>query len=248
MLSELTQEELSAGLDRIAADILAETHVERPPVDAFAVAERLGIAVAMDDRQSGRARYVRLARGRSAQPKAAILLRPEPRCERRHWAIAHEIGEHAACRVFRDLQVDPRETAANAREQVANQMASHLLLPTAWFVPDGAACGWDLLALKHRYATASHELIVRRMLECRPRVIISVFDAQRLSWRRSNLGGRVPPPSARGLAWWRKVHDGARPARPHGGGQTVQGWPVHEDGWVREILRTELDDVVDEVS
>ena len=48
---------------------------------------------------------------------------------------------------------------------MANNLAGRLLLPTAWFVADAAAENWDLIALKHRYATASHELIARRMLE-----------------------------------------------------------------------------------
>ena len=107
----------------------------------------------------------------SGPSRATILLRPEPRFERRQWAVAHEIGEHVACRVFALWGVDPRETQANAREHVANNLAGRLLLPTAWFAADAVACGWDLLGLKARYRTASHELIARRMLECRPPVI-----------------------------------------------------------------------------
>ena len=41
--------------------------------------------------------------------RATILLRPEPRHERRHWAVAHEIGEHVAHRVFAGWGADPRE-------------------------------------------------------------------------------------------------------------------------------------------
>ena len=121
MFPELTREELAAGLDCVAAEILAEAGVAGPPVDAL--------------------------------------------------AVAHEIGEHIAYRVFARWGADPVETAANAREQVANWLAGRLLLPTAWFAADGTACGWDLLALKARYNTASHELIARRMLECRPPVM-----------------------------------------------------------------------------
>jgi hypothetical protein len=245
MLPELTREELAAGLDRVAAQILAEVGIDGPPVDAFVVAKGLDIAVASDDRQSGRARYVRLCDRGSRLPRATILLRSEPRNERRHWAIAHEIGEHAAYRVFLELAVDPRETAANSREQVANQMAGRILLPTAWFSADGAACGWDLAALKARYGTASHELIARRMLECRPTVIISIFDQQRLSWRRSNLPGRVPPPSHAEMACWRNVHEHHRPVQTNTGLQVVHGWPVHEEGWWREILRTEVEEIAD---
>ena len=143
---------------------------------------------------------------RSGRQRPAILLRSEPRHERRQWAVAHEIGEHVAYRVF--LRVGRRSArgAAQAREAVANNMAGRLLLPTAWFAVDGAACDWDLLILKARYRTASHELIARRMLECRPPVIISIFDHRRMSLRRSNLPGRVPPPSPAEINCWRDVH------------------------------------------
>jgi hypothetical protein len=83
MLSEFTREELAAGLDRVAEELLAETSVQTPPVDALAMAKRLGIVVAWDDRQSGRARYVRLNDRWSGRTMPTILLRPEPRFERR---------------------------------------------------------------------------------------------------------------------------------------------------------------------
>jgi len=243
MLAELVPEELAAGLDAVASDVLAEAGVEGPPVDALEVAAALGIAVALDDRQRGRARYIRL-RGRGRRrPKATILLRPDPRPERRQWAVAHEIGEHAAHRVFARLGVDPRETGRNAREAVANHLAGRLLLPAEWFTADAMDCGWDLLELKSRYATASHELIARRMLECRPPVIISIFDHRELYFRRSNLPGRVPSPSSVEMQCWRTVHAAHRPERAYDGPRAIQGWPVHEEGWKREILRTEVEEV-----
>jgi len=242
MLPEFTREELAAGLDRVAEEVLAKAGILGPPVDAFAVADTLGIAVALDDRQEGRARFVRLSDRRSGRRRATVLLRSEPRFERQQWALAHEIGEHVAYQVFRRWGVDPRETAPHAREVVANNMAGRLLLPTAWFAADGAACDWDLLALKRRYQTASHELIARRMLECRPPVIISIFDHRRISFRRSNLPGRVPPPSVAEIHCWRSVHRHNRPLRSGEGPGLVQGWPIHEEGWKREILRVEIDE------
>ncbi|NQU22503.1 MAG: ImmA/IrrE family metallo-endopeptidase [Candidatus Nealsonbacteria bacterium] len=242
MLPELAREELSAALDTVVMELLAEATVAGPPVDAFRVARRLGIAVAEDDRQRGRARYVRLAghRGRAAAP--TILLRPEPRRERKHWAVAHEIGEHAALRVFKLLAVDPREALPGARETVANHVAGRLLLPTEWFVADAIACDWNLLELKSRYTSASHELIARRMLECGPSVIVSIYDHGRLYFRRSNLPGRVPPPSSAELQCWQTVHDRNHPEQTYEGLRTIQGWPVHEEDWRREILRTEVEE------
>ena len=101
--------------------------------------------MAVDDRQQGRARYVRLGSHRAARPKATILLRPDPRCERRQWAVAHEIGEHVAHRVFHLLGIDPREAAPDRRERAANHLAGRLLLPadglpTTGWPPIGTCC------------------------------------------------------------------------------------------------------------
>jgi hypothetical protein len=255
MFPEFTREELATGLDAVAMEILTHAGVEAPPINAFQVAHRLGITVALDDRQAGRARYVRLGGRRPAksgrlatcpagqlETRPTILLRPDVREERRQWAVAHEIGEHTAHRVFTVWDADPLESDPAAREEVANQLAGRLLLPTDWFTADGRLLDWDLFAIKSRYATASHELIARRMLECRPLVIISIFDQQSLYFRRSNLPGRAPPPSQVELTCWRAVHDSNHPQTSYSGTHAVQGWPIHENGWKREILRAEVDE------
>jgi len=240
MVPELTHEELADGFDCVIEEVLGESRVQGPPVDAFVVARAMGIMVALDDRQGGRARYVRLSDRRSGCSRATILLRPEPRFERRQWAVAHEIGEHVACRVFDHWGVEPMETAGNAREQVANHLAGRLLMPSGWFNADAVRCEWDLIALKRRYNTASHELIARRMLECRPPVVISIFDHDRVSFRRGNMPGRVPSPLPVELECWSHVRRHCRPWRTRRSPCLVCGWPVHEKGWKREILRMEV--------
>jgi len=242
MLPEFTREELAAGLDGVVEELLAESGIWRPPVDAAEVARRLGIELAWDDRQSGRARFVRLGERYSPRDRPTILLRPDPRPERRHWAIAHEIGEHAAYRVFERWGVDPRETTPGARETVASNLAGRLLLPSRWFSEDAIACGWELFALKSRYATASHELIVRRMLDCRPPVVISIFDNGRATFRRGNLPGRTPPPLRIELECRRRAHLRGRPTSGRADSCSIQCWPIHEEGWKREILRLEVDE------
>ncbi|MEN6449395.1 MAG: ImmA/IrrE family metallo-endopeptidase [Thermoguttaceae bacterium] len=242
MLSEYTAEELSDGLDCVAREVLCEGAIAGPPIDAVQLARRLNIALAWDDQQQGRARYVRLGGHRPASDRPTILLRPDPRQERRHWAVAHEIGEHVAYRVFARWGEDPRTAPPGAREQVANQLAGRLLLPTSWFAADGAACEWDLIELKSRYRTASHELIARRMLECRPAVVISIFDQGRISFRRSNLPGRVPPPLPGEMKCWRTIREECRPQQSRHGPALIQGWPIYEEQWKREILRMELAD------
>jgi Zn-dependent peptidase ImmA (M78 family) len=236
-----TFQQYAAAIDQLAAELLQSAAIRRPPVDAFAVAQALGVTVAIDANQRVRARYVRLQGHRQQSARPTILLRPDPRAERRQWAVAHEIGEHVAHRVFRLLGVDPEEISPRLREQVACQFAGRLLVPDQWLRRDGAVCRWNLLRLKSRYCTASHELIARRMLECSPPVIITVFDHGQVSWRRANLPGRVPGLSPLEARVWRRVHNSNRPAQKSKDHLHVQCWPVHEDGWRREILRTEVD-------
>ncbi len=245
MLAEITREELVAVLESVVMDLLAEGRVEQPPVDAVGLARSLGITVALDDQQQGRARFVRLGGHGRRQPRETILLRPDPRPERRQWAVAHEIGESAAYRVFDALGVDPREASVGAREAVANRLAGLLLLPGQWFSADASRCGWDLFELKRRFATASHELIARRMLEMPPPVIISIFDQGRTSLRKSNVPGRVPPLSTAETECRRIAHDCNRPHAAPDALQLVQAWPIHEDTWKREIIRAEVEEGFD---
>ncbi len=242
MLAEYTCEELAAGLDRVVEGILAEVGISEPPVDALTVAQALGIAVAWDHRQEGRARYVRLSPRRAGLARPTILLKPEPRAERRQWAVAHEIGEHVACHVFAEWGIDPVEAGPNAREKAANNLAGRLLLPSAWFEADGASMHWDLFALKARFATASHELIARRMLECRPQVIITIFDQKRITFRRGNMPGRTPSLTKAELGCWHDVQQCGYSVQRQEETAVVQGWAIYEEGWKREILRMEVDE------
>jgi Zn-dependent peptidase ImmA (M78 family) len=244
MLCEIPALEFAAALDECAAAILWEAEIACPPVDARLVAERLGLVVAADRRLAGRARFARLAEGNSRREAGTIVVGPAERPEREQWAVAHEIGESAAGRVFEQLGVPPEAAPPGARETVANHLASRLLLPQRWFEEDGRATAWDLLALKRRYATASHELIARRMLEMNPLVVMTVCDLGRVTWRRSNAGGAVSqllPPEAR---VWKSVHEGGAPrdAWPDlaSGLAHVRCWPVHEPAWKREIIRSEI--------
>ena len=238
MLAEIVREKLAAAVDRIAAEAVDTAQIEVPPIDAMRVAERLGLAVAWDDRQSGRARRVTLAAaGRLAR---AILLRRDPRAERQQWAVAHEIGEALAEKAFVELGIDPREAPRQAREMVANAIASAILLPREFFPNDGAALGWDLLALKERYCTASHELIARRMLDCSIPVCVSVYDQDRLTWRRSNVSGQRQPSNLE-IDVRRQAHESGEVIMGNGPPK-IQVWPIHEPPWQREIVRTEIEE------
>lgn len=244
MFAQQTTEEMAYALDDVAFDLLAQAEVTQPPVDCLELADRLGMAVATDGRQQSRARFVRLA-SVAGNGMDSIFLRPEPRWERRQWAVAHEIGEWVAHRVFDKLALDPREAPPSLREQVANLLASRLLLPTDWFAADAERAGWDLAILKRRYATASHELVARRMLDFSPPVVVTVFDQGELTWRRSNVPGRPPALTDWEQACLDRVRTTAAPQQSERGFSRVAGWPVHEPTWRREILRTEAHELAD---
>ncbi|MEX2187532.1 MAG: hypothetical protein WD875_12090 [Pirellulales bacterium] len=244
MLSEIPADEFAAALDACAAEVLWEAGIAAPPVDAAVVAERIGLVVARNDALACRGRLVQLADPRGGDAgQGTIVVGPAERPERLQWAVAHEVGESVAYRVFAALG-DPPETAPeNAREQVANHLASGLLLPRGWFANDGPECDWDLLALKHRYSTASHELIARRMLEMPRPIVITLCDLGKVRWRRSNAGGRPPRLLPEEAKTWREAHESGEPSSAvldpaTTGLESVHAWPIHEVDWKREILRS----------
>src|SRR3954468_23051873 len=207
MLSEIPDDEFAAALDACAAEVLWEAGVNGPPVDALAVAEGLQLVVTRDYAMSHRGRFVRLAdHEESSGGVGTIVVGIAERPEREQWAVAHEIGESIAYRVFERLGVAFDEALPTARELVANRLARALLLPRRWFAVDGREHDWDLLELKERYSTASHELIARRMLEMRPAIVITICDQGRVHWGRGNVTWRPPDLLHEEKSAWQTVH------------------------------------------
>lgn len=246
MSLEIPEEQTQAAVEAIAMEVLSEGGVFAPPTDAIALAAELNMTVARDGVSNTRARFVRLADALGSG-RGAILLSEEPRPERRHWAVAHEIGECFAYRVFESLGLSPIDAPPAARETVANRIAGCLMLPREWFLADGVDLDWDLFELKSRYSTASHELLARRMLEMPAPVIITLADQGRCVWRRSNRYFCAPPITHAETDVWRVAHVRGGPAECEtrelpDGIVDVRVWPVHEPQWKREIVRTALID------
>jgi hypothetical protein len=100
---------------------------------------------------------------------------------------------------------------------------------------------YDLLELKKLYRTASHEVIALRLLDLPDSCIITVLDNGAIYKRRSNawqVRRQLEPPEQR---CQRFVHQHGEPHHIHENGWSVHGWPVHQDGWKREILRSVVD-------
>lgn len=182
------------ALDATAEELLWEAGLSEPPVDAFLIAMRLGVLVTEDYELPARAQFVRLAGNARAEPHGSanvsldgtcstptIVLGQEQRFERRQFAVAHELGEFAAERVFDRLGISPRHVPLGSREQIANSLAGRLLLPQRWLAKFGTQYDWELEHLKQTFWTASYELLARRMLDMSPRVVLTVFDLGKTS-------------------------------------------------------------------
>ena len=219
---------------KLVEDLLNETGVMEPPVDAKQVATRLGLEVVLNRSQKERGRLIESA------GMTTIVVRPEPRRERYQWTIAHEIGEYVIPRLADEWSSELIPLDAAVREWLSNQFATYLLTPSHWFLRDAAEYDFDLLALKERYATASYEVIAFRMLDAQTPCIMTIFDNGRVSRRLGNLCQRPPAileveqlcrqEALRKRQAITRKSDLAR----------VQAWLLHEDDWQREILRTEL--------
>ena len=236
MFDELGSEEVVAAVDRIVVDLLAAAGVSGPPVDALRIAQRtLGIVVCLDGRQQSRGRAQRIGKQRQ------IYLRPEPIKERHQWTVAHEIGEHLKAELLRALGVEPEQTGAMAGESLANLFANRLLVPQRWLAVDAPALRHDVAALRERYQTASHEVVGMRLLDLPAPCVITIVDNGHIHRRRSNavpVRRSLEPPERLCQEY---VHRFSRVHRVQEGGWLVQGWPVHQVDWKREVLRSVLE-------
>jgi IrrE N-terminal-like domain len=218
-------------LDKRVACLLENAGIGRPPVDPIRIARQLGIGVVIDASQQPRGRQTRIG------GRASIFIRPEERPERLHWAVAHELGESLAHELFHEAGFETDEVDPQSRERGANLAASRLLLPSVWFPHDAARFAGDLLSLKRNYETASHELIAFRLLDLPVPAVITVFDQGRQSRRRGNSAARIPPLDRLEQECWLAIRRFRQPHEIARHGRCVQGWPIHEPGWQREILR-----------
>jgi Zn-dependent peptidase ImmA (M78 family) len=237
MIEDLPREEVLRTVDRTVEELLQAAGIDAPPVDAIALAQRhLGMVICLDRRQPQRGRAQR------AGGRKQIYLRPEPREERHQWTVAHEIGEHLKISLLQRLGIAPEQTRAMMGESLANHFAYRLLVPSCWFAADAPDYDYDLLELKRRYHTASHEVIAWRLLDLPEPCIITIVDNDHISRRRSNarqIHRRLEPAEQECQHY---VHYYSRPHVVQEGGWTVQGWPVHQADWKREILRSLVED------
>lgn len=233
MLDDLPREDVTAVIDKMVEELLDAARLAQPPVDTIALAQQhLGMIVVLDQRQPQRGRAQRTL------GKKQIYLKPEPREERHQWTVAHEIGEHLKSELLTRLNIDPAQARAMAGESLANLFAYRLLAPSCWFIEDARTMDYDLLALKKRYATSSHEVLAWRFLDLPEPCVVTIIDNERIHRRRSNAW-----PTKRAMLpieeqCWKCVNQQSTPKTMRDDDWTVTCWPVHELEWKREILRS----------
>lgn len=233
MLDDMPREDVLAAVDRMVEELLDAAKVSQPPVDAIALAQgHLDMIVVLDQRQPQRGRAQR------ALGKKQIYLRPESREERHQWTVAHEIGEHLKSELLARLGIEPAQARAMAGESLANLFAYRLLVPRCWFNSDAKIYDYDLLALKKRYATSSHEVIAWRFLDLPEPCVVTILDNEKLTRRRSNAWQVKRKLLSVEDQCWQFVTREGKPKTVRDDEWTVSGWPVHELDFKREILRS----------
>jgi hypothetical protein len=245
MFEELSREEVHQAVDRVIADFFESVGVSGPPVDALDLARRhLGLEVSLQD-DSPRSRR------RSSIKHAPLLTSPASagggRGEEQLQALAaQKIGEHLEPSLRERLGIPPHQRRALMGESLSHLLADHLLVPTRWLAEQARACGHDLLELKATFRTASHERIAWRLLDLEEPCIITIIDNDQISRRRSNFWRvrRQLAPAEQECQTY--VNTYSRPRTVRSAGWTVQGWPVHQADWKREVLRSVIDEGFEE--
>jgi hypothetical protein len=231
VVEDLSREDVVQCVDRAVDELLAEAGVAGPPVDAVGLATN-HLKLDLEARRRGR--------GRRADEDEGFARGPASE-EQRQWAAAQAVGDHFKPVLLERLGFEPGERVAMPGESLSGLFARHLLVPAAWFAADARACDCDLLQLKDRYRTASHELIAFRLLDLPEPCIITIIDDDRVHRRRSNawpVKKRLEPAEAE---CHRAVTRDGKPHAVRSGAWAVWGWPVWQGGRNREVLRSVVD-------
>ncbi|MBY0587791.1 ImmA/IrrE family metallo-endopeptidase [bacterium] len=220
-------------VDELVTEVLQQVGMAEPPVDAVEVARGLGMDVRLHTGQQERGRLVH------AGGWTVIVCRPEPRLERYQWTVAHEIGEYLMAQTADRWASELVVLDGAVREWLSNCFATHLLTPREWFLADARELDYDLTELKRRYVTASHEVIALRTLESDSPAVVTIFDNGKQTRRLGNLRYRVPDCSPAERTCRLLAHDAGAAQSQEIEGVRIRAWPLHEDEWKREIVRTE---------
>lgn len=226
MSEELIREEVIQAVDQRVEELLQQAELEGPPVNALLLARRhLNLILCIDRREAKRGRKD----AGSARPLSV---------EGQQWVAAHEIGRHFKADILQHLGIEPDQARALSGESLANLFATHLLVPTRWFREEAPAMEYDLLRLKERYRTTSHEVLAWRLLDLSEPCVVAIVDDDHVTKRRSNALRVNRQLSEAEQECQQLVSREGTPQVVSRDGWTTQGWPVEREDGKREILRS----------
>ncbi len=237
MNEDLSREDVVSAIDQLVEELLSTAGVIRPPIDTVALAQRqLGLQVCLDRRQD------QAGKPKRTRGSQQIFLSADQSPEQQQWTVAQAIGDHLKPQLLQRLGFPPDQRPALMGESLPNLLAQHLLVPRDWLQHEARSCDFDLLELKRRFPTASHEVIAWRLLDLSEPCIITVVDNDHIHRRRSNAYRVRKELSEPEKECQRYVSRYSRPTVLRDQGWTVQGWPIHQADWKREILRSVVDE------
>jgi len=221
--------DILSDLARFADRLVRDSGITCPPLDPVIVAQHCGLSVHIDDGAASQD-------ARLDGQHGVAFIPSQPRVERFHFRVAHEIAES---RWF-DIQcaigwpVDER-----TREDVCDAVAGMLLCPPSWFARDYRETRGSLPKLKRLYPWASHEVIARRMVRDDPLTVVSIWDND----ERPRVVPRRRPVHPLEREAQRKCRAGGKAVSLCDRGVTATAWPVNDDarGWKREIVRAVIE-------
>lgn len=235
MGDDLTREEVLGLIDRMVEQILDQAGMVEPPVDALSLArDPFGMEIRLESGSSPSRIYPR----RSVSP--SLVLDSDWTEEVSQWKAAQAIGFYLKPKILDQLGCG-KDLAMGFGESLANLLAQRLLVPLPMLADEFRRSDQDLLVLKERFSTASHEIIALRLLDLPDPCIITIVDNGHVVKRRSNswrVRKELAPLEKQVQQYVKKY---SRPQSIHESGWSIKGWPIHESDWKREILRSVVD-------
>jgi predicted transcriptional regulator len=215
--------------------------VDRPPVDALAVAEdHLGIPVELvepEEDEHGRPRPP------SRRHTAGIVLSPHMTDEQQQTAAAQGIARALLPDLLRKLDVVPGSESRQAASHFRGLVAARLLVPQRMLRAALRECKYDVPALHAVFRTATFEAVGLRLLDLDQPCVVAVVDDGVVAVRRGNQMPAAKKLTPAEQTCLDEVMRLELPRRVRQGEWTANGWPVPNRPFRRVLLHAVPDDV-----
>jgi len=206
----------------LAADLVEQGGFEQPPICPYSLAARNGILVREEYLVNSRSGYAQ--RVDSLNAWLVTLPSSEPPAER-HFQLAQKIIELLL----------PSKEGRRIPEEVYQEGASELLMPSAMFNEISVRYNYDLGVLKQKFGHVTYEAIGRRVLS-QITAILTIVDNAQLTLRLGSAGlifPKWPTPQEMEAIW--TAYDKGRPIVSDGVELCVKAWPVNQPDTARVV-------------